>query len=70
MNRDFAIGLFVAVVLAAPTVPVFSNPPISLSKTFRLANAHSISRPTEAGAASRPAKRHCRTKAYRTRDVT
>jgi polyisoprenoid-binding protein YceI len=26
MNRDFAIGLFVAIALAAPTAPVFSNP--------------------------------------------
>ena len=25
MNRDLAIGLFVAVVLAAPTVPAFSE---------------------------------------------
>jgi polyisoprenoid-binding protein YceI len=26
MNRDFAIGLFVAIMLAAPTAPGFSNP--------------------------------------------
>jgi hypothetical protein len=70
MNRDFAVGLFVAVVLAAPTVPVFSNQPAPLSGTFRLENAHSISHGAEVDSAVRPPKHHCRANTHRTGAVT